>query len=547
MARRRMDVADIKEILVAWSAGEHVSGIARRLGYSRPTVRKYVAAAQGAGLARHGPRHSEADWERLTRAAQALVTPERTPGVATAAIAPYHDELDRLVGKVKLAVVYQRLRDEHGLAVSWASVYRYAATHWPERLQAPPRVTIRLDDPVPGEEAQVDFFYVGMWQNPQTERRQRLSAFLMTLSHSRHQFLYPVLAEDGAAWLDGHVAAFRFFDGAPKRLIPDNLTAGILKADRYDPRLNRAYGELTRYYGCLVDPARVGRPQDKPRVERTVSYARESFFKERHFGSLEEMRREAERWAREVAGQRQHGTTKEQPLVAFEEREARALQALPPRPWEPVTWTSGRVQPDCHLRAGGVDYSAPFSYVGQRLDVRLGRQLVEIYDGSQCVTAHARAERGRVTRVEHYPAAGQAFLQGTPRTCLEQAEALGKAAGSVVSMLLTPYSLTRLREVQAILRLGEQYAPERINQACVRALAANDGHYRTIRGILAKDLDLLVEEDTAAASGATKGAFLRGPDAFTALPVILATPAASSAVVLPTERAEFAGREAAGW
>lgn len=155
-----MDVADIKEILVAWSAGEHVSGIARRLGYSRPTVRKYVAAAQGAGLARHGSRCSEAEWERLTRwrpkgdRAQAAVTPGRSPGTAMAAVARHHEELDRLVGKVKLAVIYQRLRDERGLVASWASLYRYVAAHWPDRLQAAPRVTIRLDDPAPGEEAQ---------------------------------------------------------------------------------------------------------------------------------------------------------------------------------------------------------------------------------------------------------------------------------------------------------------------------------------------------------------------------------------------------------
>lgn len=542
MARRRMDVAAIKEILVAWSAGEHVSGIARRLGYSRPTVRKYVAAAQGAGLARHGPRQSEAAWERLTRAAQAAVTPGRSPGAAMAAVAGYHGELDRLVGKVKLAVIYQRLRDEQGLAASWASLYRYVAAHWPERLHESPRITIRLDDPAPGEEAQVDFFYVGIWRNPETDRRQRLSAFLMTLSHSRHQFLYPVLAEDSVAWLDGHVAAFRFFGGAPRRLVPDNPTAGIRHADRYDPRLNRAYGELTRYYGCLVDPARVGRPQDKPKVERTVSYARESFFKERRFNSLGEMRRAAERWAREVAGQRRHGTINEQPLVAFQERAARALLASPPRPWEPVVWTTGSVQPDCHLRAGGAAYSAPCCYVGQRLDVRLGRQIVELCDGAALVTSHARAACGRVTRVEHYPAAGQAFLQGTPKRCLEKADALGQAVGLVANRLLTPYSLSHLREVQALLRLGEQYPVERINRACAKALAAGDGRYRTIRGILTRALDQLAEEETAT-SASTSGAFLRGPAALVAIPpVTLATPAAAS-----VERAGLAGLGVAGW
>ena len=41
MARRRMAMADSKEILVAWDmGGENVSAIGRRLGYPRVTVRK---------------------------------------------------------------------------------------------------------------------------------------------------------------------------------------------------------------------------------------------------------------------------------------------------------------------------------------------------------------------------------------------------------------------------------------------------------------------------------------------------------------------------
>lgn len=148
-----------------------------------------------------------------------------------------------------------------------------------------------------------------------------------------------------------------------------------------------------------------------------------------------------------------------------------------------------------------------------------------------------------MTRIEHYPPAGQAFLQGTPKTCLEQAEALGSAVGIVASALLTPYTLTHLREVQAIIvRLGKQYPAERINQACLRALAAADGHYRTIRAILTRDLDHLAEE-TVSASTITNGAFLRGPEALVAnLPVGSAGP-----VAVPTEQASLAGLEVAGW
>ncbi len=286
MARRRMRVADIKEILVHWAAGSTISGIAATLGYSRPTVRKYVQVAERAGLTRGHHPPDDVAWEQLARAVVARVGPLRQPGTATAALAPYHDYLAERVGQVRLSVLHQRLRDEHHLAVSWATLYRYARAHWPERLHPAPRVTVPLADPPPGEEGQVDFFAVGRWEDPETGRHRKLSAFLLTLSHSRHQFLYPVLGEDATVWLEAHVAAFAFFAGAPRRLVPDNLAAGILKADRYDPRVNRAYGELVRYYGCLVDPARVRRPTDKPRVERNVDYARHSFFDGRPFASL---------------------------------------------------------------------------------------------------------------------------------------------------------------------------------------------------------------------------------------------------------------------
>jgi transposase len=81
-----------------------------------------------------------------------------------------------------------------------------------------------------------------------------------------------VLSEDATSWVEAHVAAFSFFGGAPRRLVPDNLGSAILKGDRYDPRVNRAYAELVRYYRCIVDPSRITRPTDKPRVERAGGY-----------------------------------------------------------------------------------------------------------------------------------------------------------------------------------------------------------------------------------------------------------------------------------
>ena len=395
MARRRMGMADSKEILVAWDAGESVSAIARRLGYTRLTVRKYGRAAEHVGLVRGGGRRAEAEWDRLAQAAlERVARRTQQPTPVAAEIAEHHAYLAQWVGQVQLTVLHQRLRDERGLRASWRSFHRYAWRHWPERLQPQPRVTIRLADPPPGEEAQVDFFSIGLWDDPETGRRRKLYCFQMTLSHSRHTFLYPVTSEGSAAWLAGHVAALEYFGGVPRRVVPDNLTAGITQADLFDPRLNRAYGELARYYGFLVDPARVRRPQDKPRIERSNGYAQASCFAGRDLGRLEEIRQAARRWCLEVAGRRVHGTTGEVPLAAFQAREQAALQPLPAEPWEQASWTTAVVHADCHVRAGTAGYSVPYQYVGRRLDVRLGERTVAIYDGCTLLTTHARQPAG---------------------------------------------------------------------------------------------------------------------------------------------------------
>src|ERR1700693_5339869 len=173
MARRRMAMAAIKEILVHWDAGEGLSRIAQTLGYSRPTVRKYVRAAERLGLSPGQRRRGEAEWDQLAASAIAEVAHQRPPGAVRGDVTRYRDYLDLHVGQVPLTVLHQRLRDEHRLGASWGSFYRYARATWPERMAHAPQATIRLADPPPGAEAQVDFFYSGRWFDPEAQRERK--------------------------------------------------------------------------------------------------------------------------------------------------------------------------------------------------------------------------------------------------------------------------------------------------------------------------------------------------------------------------------------
>ena len=71
-------------------------------------------------------------------------------------------------------------------------------------------------------------------------------------------------------WTGAHARMFRFFGGAPKLLVPDNLWSGVNKASFYDPEINRTYGAMAAHYGVGILPARPGKPRDKAKIEAGI-------------------------------------------------------------------------------------------------------------------------------------------------------------------------------------------------------------------------------------------------------------------------------------
>jgi hypothetical protein len=203
------------------------------------------------------------------------------------------------------------------------------------------------------------------------------------------------------------------------------------------------------------------------------------------------------------------------PLTVFRVREQAALRPLPSTPWEAVAWTQAKLRPDCHLRVGTVDYSAPYQHIGVYLDVRLGRSTVQIYAGATLLTTHDRITHGRATRLEHYPPTGQAFLRAHPRACVEAAQAIGPATTRLVQSLLQDETTQHLREAQAVIRLLETHASTAVEHACQLALASGDGRLRTVRGLLQRAVQQL-EPAVPTPAAPTSGAFLRGPETFAA-------------------------------
>ncbi len=510
MARRSFVVADVTEILIHWHAGRSISEVAASLGIDRKTIRKYLAPALAAGMAPGGPPLGAREWAELVAGWFPQLADTRLRQVTWPQIGAHHDYIKAMLAAgVTQATIHQRLRDEHGLAASVASLRRYVAAMLPEDLRRGQVVVLREEVP-PGEEAQIDYGYLGVWVDPAGGRRRRVWAFVMVLCCSRHLFVRPVLTMDQRAWTEAHVAAFAFFGGAPRRLVPDNLRTGVDRPDLYDPKINRSYAELAAHYGVLVDPARARKPRDKARVERPMPYVRDSFWRGREFASVEQMQQAALEWCTQVAGRRAcrplQGAA---PAAVFAAVEAQALLALPARPFVLATWSTARVGPDIHAKVGKTLYSIPWRLIGQRLDARETDATVQFFCQGRLVATHSRRPAGKQTDFGHYPPEKIAFRMRTPTWCRTRAVEVGPACAELVAALLQVNALFRLRAAQGVLGLADRHGPGRLEAACAKAITVGDPSYRTVKGILAAHAETQPARRPTGDGGAA--AHLHGP------------------------------------
>jgi len=190
----------------------------------------------------------------------------------------------------------------------------------------------------------------------------------MVLGHSRHMFARAVFDQRAETWQQLHVEAFAHFRGVPKVIVPDNLKAAVVKAafsTGDDPSLHRGYAELARHYGFTIDPAPPRDPEKKGKVEAGAKYVGINFLATLPEGlDRDEANRRLDRWVMEVAGRRVHGTTRQQPLKAFEEEERGSLLPLPTQPYRITIWRKLLVHRDTHVAFDGRFYSVPFRFIG---------------------------------------------------------------------------------------------------------------------------------------------------------------------------------------
>jgi len=483
MGNRRFEMHEYRHILARMRQGESDRRLAKT-----GLIGRNKAAALRSTAHRHGWLETTSPLPDDQELAGVLAAPATKQ--QDSSIGPFAKEVKGWHSQgISGTVIHRTLQEKYDFKGSYSAVRRFL-----QKLQKnkPPEATVMLDHE-PGDSAQVDFGAGPLIIDVFTGEEFKTWFFVMTLAWSRHQYAEMVRDQKVLTWLGCHRRALAFFGGVPARVVIDNPKAAITRACWRDPAVQRSYADLAQAYGFLISPCPPREPKKKGIVEAGVKYVKRNFLPLKEFRSLADANQQLQRWNREIASIRVHGTTRQQPTILFHETEQHLLGPLPDRPPEPAIWAKVKLHGNCHVQFEKSFYSAPFRLVRQELWLQATEHSIKLFKDHQLVAVHTRLKQPgqKSTCNDHLPPNAQAYLMRDPQWCIKQADDIGPFCRALIDHLFSDRVLDNLRAAQGIVRFKDKYGKERLESACRRALFYDNPRYQTVKTILEKELDYI--------------------------------------------------------
>jgi transposase len=435
--------------------------IARELALDRATVRKYLAPAeaksptnpQTGSATRFGPVSSCEAWREPIEQA--------------------------LAAGLSIRRIHQDLVAERQFAGSYFAVRRFVL----QRVSSQ-ELPFRRMECEPGRELQVDFGKAG-WVLQEGKRR-RPHLFRAVLSHSRKGYCEAVWRQTCESFIRCLENAFRHFGGVTATVVIDNLKAGVVLADWYDPEINPKLEEFARYYGTVILPTKPVMPRHKGKVEAGVKYAQSNAVKGRSFESLSAQNLFLSDWEKNVADTRIHGTTRQQVSKLFEQVEKAALQPLPAGLFPVFEEALRTVHRDGYVEFKRAYYSAPPEYVGRQVWVRQESRLLRLYNSRrEPIALHALAEPGKFTTdPAHLHSRKRHIIERGADYLLDRCRLIGPFTGTWAQAMQQNRGPQSLRVMQGLLQLATKHPAVELEKAARAATHHGTWRLRDLKRLL---------------------------------------------------------------
>jgi len=343
-------------------------------------------------------------------------------------------------------------------------------------------------------------------------------AFVACLPFSDYSFAMAVHGQGIEDFLYALACALTFFGGVPFVLVPDNLKAAIVKANRYDPDINGALEDFANHYNMTIMPARVGKPRDKALVENQVKliyarvYARlrnEQFFDLQSLNAAIAQRNKEHTQTR----MQQKPYSREEKFLAEEKT---ALQPLPQTPFELKYYRELKVGQNNHVYLGQDKhyYSVPYAHTGSKARLIFTRNIVRIYVKNELVATHIRSYKagGYSSTKEHLCSQHQHYLDRSPSYYSQKAGKSSAVFASLVELMFSngQYPELLYRSCDGLLSLQRKTDAHVFEKACQMAIDNQNYSYRFINQIIKNRMTEQQQEQTPTAKPLPKHPNIRG-------------------------------------
>jgi transposase len=379
--------------------GKSIQGIARELGISRNTVRKYLRHPEAVFPKPREPRPSKLD--------------------------PYKEQIRKWVMEdhcTNCEVMLVRLQ-EMGYTGSITILKDFVQ---PLRPAVAGHAPVQRYETKPGEQVQFDW---GEFVYEQEGVTRKFYGFTAILGYSRMRFITFVKRCDTPTLIRCLMEAFEYFGGVTKTALTDRMKSVLLSMEENKPRWNPRFADFMVSIGVAARVCKAYTPQTKGKVERTVSHVKKSFWAGVRFTDLDDLNRQAHGWCERINA-RVHRTTHVRPVDRLAEEH---LLPLPEAfAWERFATEERKVTWDGYVSYDGVLYGLPgeLQLAGRSVQVRERKGVLTIWFSGKLVCEVAKHPRSQdsVPHTEQWKSIGSSAATRRAPTPLGHAQPVPEVA-----------------------------------------------------------------------------------------------------------------------
>jgi len=423
--------------------------------------------------------------------------PESSSGVASKKAMPdmnyLHKEMKlRKKTKITLQLLWEEYKESNPDGYQYTQ-FRLHYSRFKQRLNPSMRQTH-----LAGEKLFVDYSGLTMpIYNQRTGEIEYAQIFVAVLGASGYTFVHATHSQKQEDFIYSHVMCYNFFGGVPRVVVPDNLKSAIISNNKNGIVVNESYADMNRHYGVVVDPARPRKPKDKPKAEQGVQAIQRYIlarFRHHKFFSIDELNEALasllDRYNNKIVKHLQKSRTE-----LFEEIDAPYLNPLPMNNYVYKQFKIAKVNQDYHIAIEKCNYSVPFKYIKEEVEVRYSTQSVYIYHKHKLIATHPRLRRigDTSTLHEHMPNTHQYINEKmNPERLRSWAKNIGEYSSVFVedAFAEVEHNPQAYRKISAVLSLAKLYGNTELELALMYATQMRTITTKSIKSILDKKLYL---------------------------------------------------------